>query len=67
MSSQTTVAKLPVGQIGFGAMRITGPGIWDPPKNDDGLLDAVSCKSVIVRAAIDVDRLAGDETAILAD
>ena len=33
----------------------------------DSLLDPVSCKSVIVRAAIDVDRLAGDEAAILAD
>ena len=33
----------------------------------DSPLDAVSCKSVIVRAAIDVDRLAGDEAAILAD
>jgi hypothetical protein len=33
----------------------------------DSLLDAVSYKSVIVRAAIDVDRLAGDEAAILAD
>jgi aryl-alcohol dehydrogenase-like predicted oxidoreductase len=22
------------GQIGFGAMRITGPGIWGPPKNE---------------------------------
>jgi hypothetical protein len=31
----------------------------------DSLLDG--CKSVIVRAAIDVDRLAGDEAAILAD
>src|SRR6266850_2208419 len=31
------------------------------------LLDAVSCKSEIVRAAIDVDCLAGNEAAILAD
>jgi aryl-alcohol dehydrogenase-like predicted oxidoreductase len=35
MSSQTTLAQLPVGQIGFGAMRITGPGIWGP-SNDEG-------------------------------
>ena len=34
MSSQTIPAQLPVGQIGFGAMRITGPGIWGPPKNE---------------------------------
>ena len=29
MSSQATLAQLPVGKIGFGAMRITGPGIWE--------------------------------------
>ena len=34
MSSQTTLAQLPVGQIGFGAMRITGPGIWGPPRDE---------------------------------
>jgi aryl-alcohol dehydrogenase-like predicted oxidoreductase len=34
MSSQTTLAQLPVGQIGVGAMRITGPGIWGSPKNE---------------------------------
>ena len=33
----------------------------------DRPLDTASCKSVIVRAAIDVDRLSGDEAAILAD
>src|SRR4029077_13243077 len=33
----------------------------------DSLLDAVSCKSVIVCAAIDVDRLSGDEAGILTD
>ena len=35
MSPQTTLAQLPVGQIGFGTMRITGPGIWGLPKNED--------------------------------
>jgi len=25
---------LPVGQIGFGAMRITGPGVWGPPRDE---------------------------------
>ena len=35
--------------------------------NDDILLDAPGCKSVVVVAAIDVDCLAGDEAAILAD
>ena len=32
--SQTTLAQLPMGQIGFGAMRITGPGIWGPPRSE---------------------------------
>jgi hypothetical protein len=35
--------------------------------NGDILLDATGCKSVVVGAAIDVDCLAGDEAAILAD
>ena len=26
---------LPVYRLGFGAMRITGPGIWGPPENHD--------------------------------
>ena len=34
MPSQTTLAQLPVGQIGFGAMRITGPGVWGPPRDE---------------------------------
>ncbi len=33
MPSQPNLAHLPVGQIGFGAMRITGPGIWGSPKD----------------------------------
>jgi len=28
MSPQTTLAELPDGHLGFGAMRITGQGIW---------------------------------------
>ena len=28
MSPQTTPAELPFGHLGFGAMRITGQGIW---------------------------------------
>jgi len=31
MPSQTNLAQLPVG---FGAMRITGPGIWGPPREE---------------------------------
>ena len=34
VSPQTTSAELPVGHLGFGAMRITGPGIWGPPKDE---------------------------------
>jgi pyridoxine 4-dehydrogenase len=34
MSSQKILTQLPVGQIGFGAMRITGPGIWGPPRDE---------------------------------
>jgi aryl-alcohol dehydrogenase-like predicted oxidoreductase len=34
MPSQTNLALLPVGQIGFGAMRITGPAIWGPPGDE---------------------------------
>ncbi len=33
MSPQTTLAELPVGHLGFGAMRITGQGIWGPPRD----------------------------------
>jgi pyridoxine 4-dehydrogenase len=34
MSPQTTPAELPVGHLGFGAMRITGQGIWGPPTDE---------------------------------
>jgi aryl-alcohol dehydrogenase-like predicted oxidoreductase len=34
MSPQPTLAELPVGHLGFGAMRITGPGIWGPPQDE---------------------------------
>src|ERR1700733_11514880 len=27
------VGELPVHRLGFGAMRLTGPGIWGPPKD----------------------------------
>lgn len=33
MPAQSNLAQLPVGQIGFGAMRITGPGVWGPPRD----------------------------------
>lgn len=34
MSPQSTPLELPVGHLGFGAMRITGQGIWGPPKDE---------------------------------
>jgi pyridoxine 4-dehydrogenase len=47
----TTVAKtfklggdLEVNRLGFGAMRITGEGVWGPPK------DPATCKQVLKRA-----------------
>jgi len=38
---------LPVVRLGYGAMRITGPGIWGPPKNHD---EAIR----VLRGAIDL-------------
>jgi pyridoxine 4-dehydrogenase len=35
MSPQTTSAELPVGHLGFGAMRITGRGIWGHPTDEN--------------------------------
>jgi aryl-alcohol dehydrogenase-like predicted oxidoreductase len=35
---------LPVHRLGYGAMRITGPGIWGPPTNPEG------CRDVLRRA-----------------
>ena len=34
MSVQITPAQLPIGHIGFGAMRIAGPGVWGPPRDE---------------------------------
>jgi len=45
MPSQTTLAQLPVGQIGFGAMRITGPGVWGQPR-DEGAAIALLRRAV---------------------
>lgn len=32
-SGSFTLGDIPVTRLGFGAMRITGPGIWGPPKD----------------------------------
>jgi pyridoxine 4-dehydrogenase len=38
-ASQSGVFRIggerPVARLGFGAMRITGPGIWGPPRDHD--------------------------------
>lgn len=41
MTTETTFrlgGDLPVNRLGFGAMRITGKGIWGPPKDHEGSL-----------------------------
>ena len=32
-SGSFTLGDIPITRLGFGAMRITGPGIWGPPKD----------------------------------
>jgi aryl-alcohol dehydrogenase-like predicted oxidoreductase len=39
-----TLGDLEVHRLGFGAMRITGPGIWGPPRDPD------QCRTVVRRA-----------------
>ena len=34
-SGTFSLGDMPVTRLGFGAMRITGPGIWGPPKDPD--------------------------------
>lgn len=38
MKTQVRVGEFTVNRIGFGAMRITGDGIWGEPKNHDGAI-----------------------------
>src|SRR5271155_390091 len=40
--------ELPVHRLGFGAMRLTGKGIWGPPKDRKGAL-------AVLRRAVDLD------------
>ena len=37
-SGQFTIGDIPVNRLGFGAMRITGPGIWSDPEDRKGAL-----------------------------
>ncbi|HET9231673.1 MAG TPA: aldo/keto reductase, partial [Vitreimonas sp.] len=32
-SGQFKIGDIEVNRLGFGAMRVTGPGIWGPPKD----------------------------------
>jgi len=41
------LAGRPVKRLGFGAMRITGPGIWGPPKDRDAAI-------AVLRAAVEL-------------
>jgi hypothetical protein len=42
MSPQTPPAELPVGHLGFGAMRINGQGIWGPPRDESKAIALLS-------------------------
>ena len=44
----TIGGDLTVNRLGYGAMRITGPGIWGPPADEDSAL-------ATLRRAIDLD------------
>lgn len=42
-----TLGDITVNRLGYGAMRITGPGIWGPPKDREGAL-------AVLRSAIEL-------------
>src|ERR687889_105900 len=44
----TIGADLPVNRLGFGAMRITGNGVWGPPADRDTAL-------AVLRRAVELD------------
>src|SRR5947209_293286 len=37
-----TIGDRPVRRLGFGAMRITGPGIWGPPEDIEESIGAIA-------------------------
>jgi pyridoxine 4-dehydrogenase len=37
-SGQFTIGEITINRLGYGAMRLTGPGIWGPPSNRDAAL-----------------------------
>ncbi len=44
-AGQVNLGDLTVNRLGFGAMRITGPGIWGPPKDKEAALKTL-CRAV---------------------
>ena len=53
MSAHITPAQLPVGHIGFGAMRITGRGVWGPPRDESEAITLL--RRVVDRGVIFID------------
>jgi hypothetical protein len=37
-SGQFKIGDLTINRLGFGAMRVTGPGVWGPPEDRDAAL-----------------------------
>jgi aryl-alcohol dehydrogenase-like predicted oxidoreductase len=37
-AGQFTIGDIPINRLGYGAMRITGPGVWGPPADRDAAL-----------------------------
>jgi pyridoxine 4-dehydrogenase len=29
-------------RLGYGAMQLAGPGVWEPPRNDDAFIDQLA-------------------------
>jgi aryl-alcohol dehydrogenase-like predicted oxidoreductase len=46
--------ELEVGRLGFGAMRITGPGIWGPPAEPEGPAGARELLRHVVEAGVNL-------------
>jgi pyridoxine 4-dehydrogenase len=52
---------LPVFRLGFGAMRITGEGVWGPPKERDAALAVLKCTQELGITLIDTAEAYGPE------
>jgi aryl-alcohol dehydrogenase-like predicted oxidoreductase len=40
-SGQFTIGDITINRLGYGAMRLTGPGIWGPPSDRDAALETL--------------------------